>query len=439
MSAINPLPKRPSIPPVSSHKDLLKKVSLEPALEALSYLSTEDRKKFMNVSRENRAKIHTLAEREKAIFLKILGEIFKNLTMETHQSAYQYLHDVIEDELTFDRDDLSFADKKNRFLGELDYKLGFNPLMKMELLQREGDIELKKNKELVRLLVEINGENLKYADPVLQNDPDIVKVAIRQNGNAFRYASPDIRGNLEIVKIAVAKDGMNLEHVSKILQDDEIVVQIAVAQNGSALRHASERLQDDEKIVQTAVAGNGYALEHASERLKGDLKTVKIAINTTPYAAQFVSETMGRDPEFGKMALAMGTPFHILSDELKDNAEFVKAAWASGLRELRLVSVRLKDDASIVQMAVSKDGMNLQYASPRLRDDPTIVLAAVTQSKDALIYAEPRWRNDLECAKMVVTQTGSLRYLSNELKDHPEIEAILDEKRRSRDLDVKDS
>merc|ERR1712187_965692 len=66
-----------------------------------------------------------------------------------------------------------------------------------------GDESLKKDPEVVKLVLQKNGLALEYADESFKKDPEIVKLAVQENRMALEYADESVRKDPEIVKLAV--------------------------------------------------------------------------------------------------------------------------------------------------------------------------------------------------------------------------------------------
>ncbi|KAF0974339.1 hypothetical protein FDP41_006371 [Naegleria fowleri] len=112
------------------------------------------------------------------------------------------------------------------------------------------NVEMTKNKEIVRLSIQQNGLALQYAHSSLRNDGEIVRKAIEQDGESIMYASEAFRDNPEIVRLALKGIKIALMYCSERLREDENIVMYAVSFHPSSFKFASEKLKQDSKFRQ---------------------------------------------------------------------------------------------------------------------------------------------------------------------------------------------
>jgi hypothetical protein len=146
---------------------------------------------------------------------------------------------------------------------------------------------LKGNKDIMRVVVTLNGMALSYASAALRDDREIVIVAVKQNWKALQYAPARLKDDKEIVMKAVKNNWCALVDASTALKGDREIVMVAVKQNGWALQYASLVLKGDKEIVMEAVKQNWEALQYASARLKDDKEIVMKAVKQTGRALYF--------------------------------------------------------------------------------------------------------------------------------------------------------
>ena len=107
-----------------------------------------------------------------------------------------------------------------------------------------ASIEMRSDREIVKVAVSYNGDALGFAFGNLRMDREIVKIAVSSNCNALAFASGDLRADREIVKIAISSNGNTLAFASADLRADREIVLIALSTNSDALIYASSILKN---------------------------------------------------------------------------------------------------------------------------------------------------------------------------------------------------
>ena len=80
--------------------------------------------------------------------------------------------------------------------------------------------ELKKDREFVLEVLEINGLVLEYVSPEFQADPKLVLAAVKQNAEAFQFVSQKLKENREFVLEAMAINWEVSEYISPELKKE---------------------------------------------------------------------------------------------------------------------------------------------------------------------------------------------------------------------------
>lgn len=193
--------------------------------------------------------------------------------------------------------------------------------------------------------------------------------AVKTSPRAQEKLPDSAKNDREIVKTAVSKYAFAVEHASPELQKDREILLAAVQEpnyGALILLSLSPEIRDDYEIVLEAVKTHGCAIVDASERLKTDRTIVVCAAQTYKNTLEYAS-SFRNDREIVEMIMDKHGLEHV-SDEFKDDKEFVmKAVKANGF-DLMFASERLRDDYDVVlEAAISCIGA-IDYASERLRD-----------------------------------------------------------------------
>jgi len=250
--------------------------------------------------------------------------------------------------------------------------------------------EIRNNKKIVKQIIRLNVDTLKYASDALKKDREFILEAIEINVDALKYASDELKADKEIVLAAVKQNGVALKHASEALKEDKEIVLTAVEQNCvDALKYASDALKGDMEFMLSAIYRNGVdALKFASYELKEDREFMLSAINIDGLALTYASYKLIEVREFMLSAIKIdGLALTYTSYELKADKEIVLAAVKQNGVALKHASEALKEDKEIVLAAVEQNGVALEHASEALKEDKEIVLAAVKQNGVALEHA----------------------------------------------------
>lgn len=116
---------------------------------------------------------------------------------------------------------------------------------------------LRNSYELVKLAVEKNSENFKYASDELKSNAEIAYDAISQDSDIFGFISDKLKDNPKFMLRAVELNPDNLFFGSKYIKDNEVIALAAIKKKPSTMMYLSKRLlnicqmnEDPEKALQ---------------------------------------------------------------------------------------------------------------------------------------------------------------------------------------------
>ncbi|KAG2373346.1 hypothetical protein C9374_012212 [Naegleria lovaniensis] len=193
---------------------------------------------------------------------------------------------------------------------------------------------LRKNKEFMLKVVQLNGKALSYAELPLKNDLDIVLAAVRQNGEALRciYVDPTccLRSNKDVILEAIKQNKKALQWVPmNLLTDLSFMLKVVtlIFPEFEGLKFASDDLKNDKDIALVAVKKDGNALNFVSAALKSDYDVVLAAVRQYEHALVYASNDLRNDKEIVLEAIRKyGSALCFASDELKKDREIVLEA-----------------------------------------------------------------------------------------------------------------
>ena len=381
--------------------------------------------------------------------LLVTGRIrFQQLKADYHKAFKQgFLSYASEDFIKSHLDSPVTNDKNN--IKNMSYLVAADP-NKIVPIIINNNTALNTNwvSEVLESAVAINGEVIKYLDPVpkdkmvVSTQKTLARLSALSRKAATHVEQPPVtspvpRANeqLQIVNIhqflqnknlhlaAVKQNGLVLEYASGQFKNDEEVVLAAVKQNGRALQHASDQLKKNKEMVLTAVKQNGRALQHASDQLKKNKEMVLAAVKQYGPALEYALDPHKKDKEIVLAAVKQhGCSLKYTSDQLINDKEVVLAAVKQHGWTLRYASDQLINDKEVVLAAVKQYGWAFEYASDKLKADKEVVLAAVKKEANALKYASDQLKNDKEVVLAAVKQNGrAFEYASDQLKNDKEV------------------
>jgi serine/threonine-protein kinase RIO1 len=149
-------------------------------------------------------------------------------------------------------------------------------------------LDLKRDPDIIRASLTINGESLFYVPEELRDEDnvriavrnrgwslkdvpnvlktkEIVTLAVRNRGIAIQFSPENLKSDPDIIRAAVSKDGTALKFVPKDKITKEIA-SIAVSNNGNALHFIPRDIIDDE-IILSAIMNNGDSLKYVPKEL----------------------------------------------------------------------------------------------------------------------------------------------------------------------------
>eukprot|EP00435_Cladocopium_sp_Y103_P009183 s2261_g2.t1 len=166
------------------------------------------------------------------------------------------------------------------------------------------DIDIDVDEWLQRA-VELRGsarDFLRSAPPAVRKQREVVLVLVKKDGLALEFAAENLRADREVVLAAVRKGAFALEFASDSLTKDRSFILEAVGQNGYALACAP-KYQGDRQIVETALREDGSALEYASDELRGN-KEVALLAAASDSALEHVAVHLWQDRNFAAAVLS---------------------------------------------------------------------------------------------------------------------------------------
>ena len=158
------------------------------------------------------------------------------------------------------------------------------------------------DRDMIKLAVSANGENLMYASNRLKEDNEICLMALQQTGLALPYVKGSIRNETQLIKPLLLSTECVLQGIpAKYCNDPDIVLH-AVRRDHTQLQYASESLRANRTIVSAVVCQPHKnktvpaAVKWISDELKDDTELMLQAVKANPQAYTYISPRLKKDP-----------------------------------------------------------------------------------------------------------------------------------------------
>lgn len=263
--------------------------------------------------------------------------------------------------------------------------------------------ELKNNKDL--------GDNRQYVMLALETLPSEYNIAeyisarLRNNEEfamemvtkrySLEYASEELRNNKEFVMKAI-ENRISIKYASEELRNNKEVLKEAIRTNGfRQLEFASEERRNDENFIMEAmeVAHFGPFLLYVSDELKDNENFVTKMVKKKPEEFEYASDRLRGGVKFITQIIN-GSPSYTrdllphTSEELRDNEEFMMSILEIDPQLVaKYASKRLQDSEEFMTKVAERDVRHLRYASDRLKDSPEFMIPIIKECPDAIRFA----------------------------------------------------
>ncbi|MBA3722029.1 MAG: DUF4116 domain-containing protein, partial [Parachlamydiaceae bacterium] len=299
---------------------------------------------------------------------------------------------------------------------------------------------LRKNKEIVKLMVSVNTDNFNDLHHY-HNDEKMILAALKirplasNKGwlNPFTFASNDLLSNkkflLKVFTINAAylaflpeelsendKRELTLAALEEMNRNKKMGISIPDRRLG---KYLPDCFKGDREIVLASVAldGSGYRL--ISEELKHDRDVIKTALFNEPSIFSELPSVFRDDEEIVLMALEQERvlkkiidserQFNYASIYLKNNKEFIKMSMERGLDVFAFRSEALTHDRDLVLLALNnKIEVRFDDSYGDLLKDKEIALLALKQDINFYAFISDSLKKDPEIAQIVFSKKGEL-------------------------------
>lgn len=251
----------------------------------------------------------------------------------------------------------------------------------------------RKDKELTIRAIKKYGYLLEYADESLKDDIDVIYAGLKRGGYPYviEYASQRIRDNKELMLKVIEKSPGFLKKLSDNLKKDKEIVALATRKNYSNFRYADASLKKDKEFVKTLILKWGHVLKHADKSLQSDPELIEMAL----------------EHHLGTLAFA--------SEEIRKNKTYALKALSNSRNSVKSVHPSMYEDFTYMSEAVKRDPFNIKYVQGELKNNVKLAFAAIKKDIRSYIYLPENLQEDSHIKSYLPTKKEAKRFNIEEL------------------------
>jgi hypothetical protein len=250
--------------------------------------------------------------------------------------------------------------------------------------------DLSQDIEFNAEMVDINFNQIAYANSEVQNDKEIMLKVIRKNGSLAMYASYDLQSDREFM-LEAFKHGATEDVFSDEFRNDKEFISELLKINGLMLRYANYDFRMDKDLCMTAISQNNRSICYTSEFLQDEeIQQMKIKfgqdkdlmltwLKEDASAMSFASEDLRNDREFVLFAVQQNCssnfPLEFASKDLRNDKEIVLASVQKYPLSFEFASEELRNDKDIALTVIKLNHYAFSDAGDKIRQDPDIIEA----------------------------------------------------------------
>ncbi|EFC44761.1 predicted protein [Naegleria gruberi] len=275
--------------------------------------------------------------------------------LETSSTCYLSLPIDFQEDLEIIQQTLRYFPNALQFIRSTNLDIQFltSVVEKNPLLLKYAS-RVRKDKNLVLKSVELDGNNLQYADSELRQDPELILKAAQQNIKSLVFAKN--MGKELLIELS-EMNGFLLDYVwnqlGELKTDRDFII-ACLKRNGRNFIVLDQSMRDDREILNIALETFGTALYYSDKRFRYEYEMVKKAVRDSPDIHTSIPRVV-IDREIVKTILSVkGILFH----------EFY----------------RFNNDIELVMTAVKQNGKSFKYASENIVRDPEVQTLVVKES-----------------------------------------------------------
>lgn len=265
---------------------------------------------------------------------------------------------------------------------------------------RESEIEFLKTKaydlDFMYNYLDKCWFSIKYSASSCRENEEYCEKAVSLNRSAIFYVSETLLNNREFMKRLIKKDPETARYIGEILKEDVSFLEELLEEKLIKIDQWKGKLTK-ELVFKYIYDISIYQLD--DELLEDKEVLLKVLEKNSINAGKFIkklveNEFYGFTNDRDVMKIAFNSiimetayqfdnddTYELLSDELKNDKEFIIETARGGSQILKYLTEEQRDDKELFMELVKITGDNLDYASDRLREDKDLIIEAIRYSK----------------------------------------------------------
>ena len=312
------------------------------------------------------------------------------------------------------------------------------------------DSELNTNKAIALKSLVNMPSNLKMISIELTSDPSFIKEAFRIDPDIYQYLSEEFRSNKELASMAIEKNGKNLQFLPESLKADKELLMTALnnsreqekkrsdgtvytIKSGELLQFTADEIKKNKAFILKTLKSNINCFQYADETLRSDEEVMMTAINLDQRNFQYVTKEIIEKIKSNRSQLIKLIRNGIDLDHFFEyqnqctDKELVLLALEFSSCGQNIISPELKKERDLAFKLVVKDGGNIRYIPEEFQNDKEFIITTVSKWEYYYERLDPIYRKDKDIAIAALKKNKNYieGLLPDELFEHEEIKKIL--------------
>lgn len=208
---------------------------------------------------------------------------------------------------------------------------------------------LLSNKSFVAEALNANPGAYKFLPVYLRNDPELFEIVLDKRPDMFMHATDDVRADKNIAIKVIKKNIMLADYVDESLLHDEDIANLLIKLDQKMIKKVHQAYKTDKNFVlkQISLYGN-KVFPYIDPLLKGDKNFILRCMRHNVEIFENIPVHFYTDMDIVNLAIQKNSYYMgFMSDELRDNKDFVFKAVSINGKCIASISDRLKNDIDV--------------------------------------------------------------------------------------------
>jgi len=239
---------------------------------------------------------------------------------------------------------------------------------------KTNDIDLANIKKTCKDYSSFSNKKYESFSEALKNNREIAIISIiKSMGSDFEFLPYYLKKDIEIIRLSLFLNGEVINDMPNKIKDNNDYALIAIKSKGSALRFLSDKYKKDKEFVFKALK-NGASIEYLDENFKNDKEIVRKATENNWREFEFASDSLRNDKVLIQQVIQATHSidskrylFRYLPEKLRNNKKFCLKLISKDWGLFPALNKDLKDDMDILIEAIKQNDFAIHWASERLK------------------------------------------------------------------------